>query len=171
MKKKATIYIVMGVSGCGKTTFGKLFAKRAQFNFIDGDDYHTQTNIEKMSQGQALNDADRQGWLESLREIIINYSEAKSLVIGCSALKQSYRDILSPEAMNIQFIHLKGSYELLYKRALKRAELTNHFMNPDLLRSQFNDLEEPAGDNVLTLDVMYTVDLNIAQALQHYFLD
>ncbi len=171
MKKKSTIYIIMGVSGCGKTTFGKLFAKRANMNFMDGDDYHPEENIQKMSKGTPLTDEDRQSWLETLRGIIENYHEFKPLVIGCSALKQRYRDILSPPGVHLEFIHLKGTYELLYQRALKRAEITDHFMDPELLKSQFETLEEPVGDNVLTLDVMYTVDLNIAQALQHYFLD
>ena len=169
--KKHTIYIVMGVSGCGKTTFGKEFAKRAQCHFIDADDHHPQENLQKMSQGEALNDTDRAGWLETLRDIISHYNEENPLVMGCSSLKQSYRDKLTVEGRNTQFIHLKGSYELLHKRSIKRAELTDHFMRPELLKSQFDTLEEPVGDNVLNLDVEYPIDLNLEQALQHYYLD
>lgn len=167
--KSPYIFIIMGVSGCGKTTFGKIFAQKGQMNFLDGDDYHPEENIHKMTQGIALNDADRQGWLESLRDIIVNYHEEKPLAIGCSALKQSYRDIISPDGIAVEFIHLKGSYDLLHQRALKRAEITDHFMDPELLKSQFDTLEEPVGDNVLTLDVIYPIELNVLQALQHYF--
>jgi carbohydrate kinase (thermoresistant glucokinase family) len=132
--------VVMGVSGCGKSTIGKLIATKYGVEFIDGDDLHPQANISKMSEGIPLNDEDRWPWLESIaREL----NTMVSGVIACSALKRNYRLAilkLAPEAL---FIHLHGSREVLESRLAKREA---HFMPAKLLESQLLTLEELASD-------------------------
>ncbi|MGC6465368.1 MAG: gluconokinase [Akkermansiaceae bacterium] len=134
--------VVMGVCGSGKSTVGTLLAERINGVFLDGDDFHPPENVAKMRAGTPLDDDDRKGWLEALaREI----REAKEpTVIACSALKESYRDILS----GAEFIFLNGSEELLAERLAARQ---NHYMPPGLLRSQLETLEAPA--DALVLDI------------------
>lgn len=134
--------VVMGVCGSGKSTVGTLLAVRINGVFLDGDDFHPPENVAKMRAGTPLDDDDRKGWLEALaREI----REAKEpTVIACSALKESYRDILS----GAEFIFLNGSEELLAERLAARQ---NHYMPPGLLRSQLETLEAPA--DALVLDI------------------
>jgi carbohydrate kinase (thermoresistant glucokinase family) len=125
----------MGVSGCGKSTIGKLVAARLGIEFIDGDDLHPQGNIEKMSQGIPLNDEDREPWLETVaREL----NTLKSCVIACSALKKSYRNTIRNLAPHSIFIHLHGSREVLVSRLGGRK---GHFMPSNLLDSQLATLE------------------------------
>jgi len=137
---KPSIFFTMGVSGCGKSTIGKLLAKELAIPFFDGDDYHPKSNIEKMEKGIALEDSDRQGWLETLNKLALEH-KAKGAVIACSALKEKYRTILE---QNIKaqtgFIYLKGSFEEVLERLEQR---TGHFMPKQLLQSQFDTLEEP----------------------------
>jgi carbohydrate kinase (thermoresistant glucokinase family) len=141
--------VVMGVSGCGKSTIGKLIASKYGIEFIDGDDLHPQGNIEKMSQGIPLNDEDRWPWLESIaREL----NTIGSGVIACSALKRSYRLAILKVAPETLFIHLHGSREVLESRlAARRA----HFMPAKLLESQLLTLEELTSD-----EPGYVVDIN-----------
>ena len=127
----------MGVSGCGKTTVGDALATALGWAFFDADDYHPEENIAKMGRGEALNDADRKPWLEKLSRLIDSEKE-RGTVIACSALKQSYRDILNKNTP-VRFIYLHGSRELIAKRIATRE----HFMPPKLLESQFADLEIP----------------------------
>jgi gluconokinase len=134
------IVIVMGTTGSGKTTIGILLAKRLGWEFVDADDFHPPSNVEKMKHGIPLIDADREPWLKALRDKILEWnSEARSVVLACSALKQSYRDKLraSPDE---RFVYLKGSLELFSERVLARK---GHFAKQDLLASQFATLEEP----------------------------
>jgi carbohydrate kinase (thermoresistant glucokinase family) len=132
------VYIVMGVSGCGKSTVGENLAQSMKIPFYDGDDYHPQANIDKMSSGQPLNDNDREPWLDELALNISFWNECGDAVLACSALKEIYRLTLSKFG-GVQFIYLKGSKELILKRMQERK----HFMKPEMLDSQFATLEEP----------------------------
>jgi carbohydrate kinase (thermoresistant glucokinase family) len=134
------IYIIIGVAGCGKTTIGKLLAQKLEIPFYDGDDFHPVENIEKMRKGEALNDADRLPWLNSLANNILIWESSRGAVLACSALKKSYRIILSSKLIHkIRFIYLKADPDLIIERLNKRSE---HFFNKALIDSQFADLEE-----------------------------
>lgn len=135
------IVIVMGVSGAGKTTIGAMLAARIGAEFIDADDIHPPSNIEKMRRGIPLDDSDRYPWLEVLAERIVQaHSEQHSLVLACSALKQIYRDLLSGGASNVHFIHLTASRDLIGTRLQSRS---GHFMPASLIDDQFAALEPP----------------------------
>ena len=134
------IVILMGVSGSGKTTIGKLLAHDLGWDFYDADDFHPAQNIAKMSRGLALNDEDRRPWLQSLQALILDCLESgKQAVIACSALKETYRTTLRVND-NVKFVYLKGSFEQIKARLTDRQ---NHFMPGDLLADQFATLEEP----------------------------
>ncbi|MEW6145825.1 MAG: gluconokinase [Thermodesulfobacteriota bacterium] len=137
------ILIVMGVAGAGKTTVGKLLAEKLGWEFYDADDFHPESNVEKMRQGLSLTDDDRRPWLEELRRIIDG--QPGPAVIACSALKQSYRDYLSDGNKEVTFVYLKGSDELIRRRLEGRE---GHFADARILGDQLQTLEEP--ENVLT---------------------
>jgi gluconokinase len=133
--------ILMGVAGSGKTTVGILLAKRLQCPFYDGDDFHPPANVTKMAAGTPLTDDDRAGWLAALAEVIRDgLGRGESGVVACSALKESYREVLRVDEAKVKFIYLKGSYEVI----LQRMQSRKHFMKPAMLQSQFASLEEPA---------------------------
>jgi gluconokinase len=134
------IVIIMGTTGAGKTTVGSLLASQLGWQFADADSFHPPANIDKMSRGIPLDDADRAPWLAALRRAEEKWlDEKRSMVLACSALKQSYRDELrvSPE---VKFIYLKGNYELFSERIHERH---GHFAGELILAGQFRDLEEP----------------------------
>ncbi|MFB9057176.1 NADP-dependent phosphogluconate dehydrogenase [Mariniflexile ostreae] len=136
-----TVIFIMGVSGCGKSTIGQRLSQHLKIPFFDGDDYHPKSNIEKMSQGMPLNDEDRYDWLVSLNDLAKNQLQQNSCIIVCSALKQSYRDILSAQIRNqVKWVHLAGSFNQILERINKREQ---HFMSSNLLQSQFDTLEFP----------------------------
>lgn len=135
------IIIVMGVSGSGKTTIGKLLAESLQWEFSDADTFHSPDNIEKMRQGIALTEADRLPWLQSMQKAIAQWLQAdKNVVLACSALKESYRQFLIVDKTRVKLVYLKGSYQLIQKRLHERK---NHYMSEKLLNTQFDLLEEP----------------------------
>lgn len=137
---KPPLFVVMGVSGCGKSTIGTLLAAEFNIPFFDGDDYHSKENVAKMSAKIPLTDEDREGWLKSLNHLAREYND-KGAVIACSALKQTYRDILSMEIeTQMEFVYLKGSKQQIVSRLEQRK---GHFMPVELLDSQFNTLEAP----------------------------
>jgi gluconokinase len=134
----------MGVSGSGKSLIGVAFARAIGVDFIEGDDYHPVENVERMAAGVALTDEDRGGWLRALAARIRQAKESGAgLVMTCSALKRSYRDILRAEANNLRFIFLRGEQSLISDRLIDRR---GHFMPPSLLESQLGTLEEPSPD-------------------------
>ncbi|WP_282050017.1 gluconokinase [Maribacter aquivivus] len=150
---KNQILFLMGVSGSGKSTIGKLLADKLQFPFFDGDSFHPEANVKKMKEGHPLNDDDRQGWLEKLNEVGIE-NLSTGAVIVCSSLKQKYRTILGKNLENNhQFIYLEGSFELIDSRLRERK---NHYMPAGLLQSQFDDLETPL--DALTVSIDQTPD-------------
>ncbi len=144
------VILVMGVSGSGKSTISKMLADELQYDFQDADDFHPQSNIEKMAQGLPLTDRDREYWLQSMRQVISQWlQEDKNVVLACSALKKSYRQQLCYDHEGVCLVYLRGSYELIKQRLENR---TNHFMGKDLLDSQFEDLEEPISGIQVDID-------------------
>ena len=139
----------MGVSGSGKSTIGRLLSDRLKCSFFDGDDFHSPTNIDKMNRGEALTDKERIPWLEELNRLIEStLADKQQGILACSALKQKYRQILKNNNSEVVFVYLQGSYETIQARIQKRQ---GHFMNANLLQSQFETLEEP--ENALIVDV------------------
>jgi gluconokinase len=137
------IVVLMGVSGSGKTTIGMLLAKRMQTVFADADSYHSDLNKAKMAAGHALNDEDRQPWLETLNELLRGwFGDGRGGVLACSALKEAYRKTLvsGMPVGSVRFVFLDGSKELIAERL---AERKDHYMNPKLLDSQLATLEPP----------------------------
>ena len=135
------IIVLMGVTGSGKTTVGRLLAEDLGWTYIDADDFHSEPNIEKMKAGIPLNDADRKPWLESLRESVRDcLFRSENAVFACSALKESYREFLLLDE-RVKLVYLKGNYQAIRERLAQRR---GHFMDPALLDSQFETLEEPS---------------------------
>ena len=135
--------VVMGVSGSGKSTIGRLLAERLGCPFYDGDDYHPAANVAKMAAGIPLDDADRDGWLAELAALIaVGLARGEDGVIACSALKRQYRDVLSVDERRVRFVYLRGEFDTIWARLQSRE---GHFMGANLLQSQFDALEEPRG--------------------------
>lgn len=155
------IIIVMGVSGCGKTTLGKILAERLSCCFSDADAFHPEANVGKMQAGIPLQDEDRWPWLAKIRSAIDGWQEkGESHIIACSALKQAYRDRLSPSG-DVIFVYMKGTRETIQPRLAARK---GHYMNPHLLDSQFATLEEPTG--ILTVGIKGTTEEIMSDVLK-----
>ena len=144
--------VVMGVSGCGKSTVGRLLADALRVHYVEGDELHPPENVARMTAGIALTDADRLGWLQAVGDQIGNATTgARGVVVSCSALKRRYRDQLRAAAPDLRFVHLHGDPVLLRERLAARR---GHYMPPSLLQSQLDALEPPAPDEqALTLDI------------------
>ncbi|EKN3361500.1 gluconokinase [Yersinia ruckeri] len=150
--------IVMGVSGSGKTTVGEAVAREIHSKFIDGDDLHPRANIQKMASGHPLNDEDRMPWLERLNDVAFSLNHKNETgIIVCSALKRRYRDRLRAGNEEMVFLYLKGSFDVIMQRLKARA---GHFMPTELLKSQFEALEEPPVDEkgVIFVDIDADID-------------
>lgn len=159
---KTPIFYVMGVSGCGKSTIGKLLSEAFDIPFFDGDDFHPAANVKKMAAGNPLDDADRKGWLERLNILGIEHQQT-GVVIACSALKQSYRNILLKNSTETIFVYLEGTYDQISQRLALRK---NHFMPPGLLRSQLDSLETPK--NAITVSIMGNPNAIVASIKTQY---
>ena len=167
------IILVMGITGSGKTTVGRLLAERLNWAFADADDFHSAANKEKMKLGIALSDADRGPWLAAIHDQIWRWiAERKSGVLACSALKQRYRDVLlSPgtgadgDSSEIKIVYLRGTYPLIAERLRSRTE---HFAGETLLASQFATLEEPS--DAVTIDIAQTPAQIVEEAMRRLLL-
>jgi gluconokinase len=148
--------IVMGVSGSGKSTLGGALAERMGLEMIDGDELHLPESVAKMRAGIALTDDDRWPWLDRIASLLAARSSPPGLVVACSALRRVYRDRIRHRADGVRFVFLDGSFELIRQRMTLRV---GHYMQPDLLQSQFNTLERPASDetDVLALTIHRSV--------------
>ena len=143
------IIVLMGVSGSGKTTVGRILSDRLGWRFVDADDFHPASNVQKMRSGAPLTDEDRWPWLDRLNTLLrAEQSDGHDVIIGCSALKARYRERLSAGLADVRLVHLKGSFELIESRLKARR---GHYMPPTLLASQFAALEEP--EEALVLDI------------------
>lgn len=147
--------VVMGVSGCGKSTIGAALAAELGWRFADGDDYHPGANVAKMRAGIPLDDDDRWPWLDVLNGLLRDAGRSgQPLVLACSALKQRYRERIGAGLDAVRWVHLAGSFELIEARMAKRQ---HKYMPSTLLRSQFDALEPPS--DALTLDIAQAPDL------------
>ena len=162
---KQVRWVIMGVSGCGKSSVGEQLAAALHVNYLEGDDYHSKANVAKMSAGEPLTDDDRAGWLEALREQIGSARErGEGLVLSCSALKRRYRDVLRAGDPLLRFAHLQGSRELLAERMAARH---HHYMPPSLLDSQLASLEPLQADEAgIALDIAKDVGTLVQEILQ-----
>ena len=134
------IVAVMGVTGSGKTTVGSLLAKRLGWEYADADDFHSTANKDKMHRGLPLTDEDRLPWLAAIHDYLVRAeSQHRNLVLACSALKRSYRELLF-RGVAVRLVYLKGTYELIDERLRMRK---GHFADDKILAAQFADLEEP----------------------------
>lgn len=152
------IIVIMGVAGSGKTTVGQLLGTALQCEFLDGDLLHSPANIEKMSHGIPLTDADRGPWLAAIHARIVGaFQRGECLVVACSALKRKYRDTLEA-GVTITWVYLKGSEKLIRGRLQHRQ---HHFMKAQMLASQFADLEEPT--DAIVIDITVEPSVAVAQ--------
>ena len=155
----------MGVSGCGKTAVGKALAKRLGWEFIESDDYHSESDIRKMANNIPLTDEDRIPWLEVQNRILLQkQGDGIPVILASSALKESYRELMCQGLDGCEYVYLKGSYNLIWERMSRRS----HFMKPSMLQSQFDTLEEPS--DAFTVDILHSVQQIIDQIIDHFHL-
>jgi gluconokinase len=158
---KGTAWVIMGVSGCGKSHIGARLGNQLGVEFIEGDAYHSDVNIARMSAGTPLTDDDRHDWLVTLRDLLAR--REGGAVLSCSSLKRSYRDLLRGAGGDVRFVHLAGERSLLAERVSNRP---GHYMPPSLLDSQMATLEPLQPDEAgITLDIRDTPAQLVAQIL------
>ena len=157
--------VVMGVSGCGKSTVAALLAGRLGWAFVEGDALHSPANVEKMSRGIPLTDADRQPWLQAIASTIQTWRSAgQPGVVACSSLRRCYRETITDAADDLRFVYLRGSFPLIEQRLAARQ---GHYMPTSLLESQFAALEEPTPDEpAITLDTGAPAEELVAATLR-----
>ena len=161
--------VIMGVSGCGKSTVGERLAQRLGVPFLEGDDLHPPRNVALMAAGTPLTDADRADWLDAIAGRLSGLRSDEGMVVSCSALKRMYRDRLRAAASYLQFVHLHGDPALL---ATRLAQRQGHYMPPALLISQLETLEIPSADeSALSLDIAEPADSLVAQIEHHLHLN
>lgn len=166
MSSEPLSVLVMGVSGCGKSHVGRLLAEGIGAKFIDGDDYHSPDSVAKMSRGEPLTDNDRTDWLARLAGLFRDHRErGEALVIGCSALKRRYRDVLRGGAPTLRIIFLHGERELLLSRLNARQD--HFFRGAALLDNQLQTLEPPKNDEALRLDISEAPEQLVERAMRH----
>ncbi|CAE12792.1 thermoresistant gluconokinase [Photorhabdus laumondii subsp. laumondii TTO1] len=152
------VFVLMGVSGSGKSAVASAVAYKLDSAFLDGDFLHPRSNINKMAEGYALNDEDREPWLKSLNHAIFAMQRTNPIsLIVCSALKKHYRDILRDNNKNLSFLYMKGDFDLIKSRLKARKD---HFFKSQMLVSQFEVLEEPGSDeqDVYLVDIRSSLD-------------
>ncbi len=160
------LYVIMGVSGSGKSLIGARLARELRVEFVEGDDLHPPDNVRRMAAGISLTDTDRKSWLMAIAARLREAKRAGTgLVASCSALKRSYRDLLrSSSDARVQFVYLAGTRPLLAERMANRR---GHFMPPALLESQLDTLEEPAPDErAWVCDIRDTPDTIVASLVK-----
>ena len=158
---KGTAWVVMGVSGCGKSSIGEKLAAALGVPFIEGDAFHSEANVAKMSAGIPLTDDDRRDWLLNLRDKLA--AREGGAVLSCSSLKRAYRDLLRSAGGDVRFAHLAGPREVLLERVSNRP---GHYMPPSLLDSQLSTLEPLQADEAgITLDIRDSQEQLVAQIL------
>ena len=157
-------FVIMGVSGCGKSTVGQALADALDCPFYDGDDFHPPANVAKMAGGTPLNDEDRAPWLAILHDLLLGHVEkGETAVLACSALKKKYRDQLRTGNNHILFVHLQGDFELIWQRMQARQD---HYMKAEMLQSQFDALETPHEGEALILPITMPVAELVAMILK-----
>ncbi|MEH6580262.1 MAG: gluconokinase [Amphritea sp.] len=156
--------IVMGVSGCGKSTVGQKLAELLGAAFLEGDSFHPAENVARMAAGIPLTDSDRAPWLEQLSRRMAEHDQSSPIVLACSALKKSYRQLLAANSDQVVFVYLQGDRNDIQQRM---AERLDHFMALSLADSQFETLEEPDSDeNVITVSINHSVEKIVDQVVQ-----
>lgn len=156
--------IVMGVSGCGKSSLASALAERLGLDMVDGDDFHPAESVAKMRSGIALQDADRWPWLDRIGQYLAQSKDEKGRVVACSALKRAYRDRIRQQAGDVLFVFLQGDFDLIEQRMQQRV---GHYMQSGLLDSQFLTLEIPQADepDVIQLNITEPVAILVEQTL------
>jgi gluconokinase len=158
------VILIMGVAGSGKTTIGQKLAAALGWSFRDADEFHPRENIAKMSSGIALTDEDRAPWLAAIRaHINACLARGESAVVTCSALKENYRRVVVSDPANVKLVHLTGDFNLILERMMQRSD---HFMKPEMLRSQFAALEPP--HNALQADIAQPPEAIVAQIRKNF---
>lgn len=163
------VIVLMGVSGSGKSTIGRRLSRTLGWPFRDADSFHPAANIEKMSKGLPLDDEDRRPWLSAIADWIdAHRAGATNAIVSCSALKRRYRDIVIGSRRDVRLVYLQGSFSLIADRLSRRKD---HFMPPELLKSQFDTLENPAPEeNALAIPIRLTPKRVVERIIETYEL-